>query len=238
MFETLQTLMLTYAFLSARRNPVLVDGRNSSEVLSYSLTQYANFPRTIVLMLLSFRDLARQYGWAEVAVELTRNIGEELGTETNGVTHYALLVQALAEECGLDVEDAQKSNATAKFISNIFSSLLSGDRFSALGSVYALEATARPELLVVVKIITNLRKSHGHPNPGKFSATAQNFFDLHVNIWEPGHSEGLRLAAEPLLTTSEASASFETGFRSVLTIMETWWQELADEASRIGQMSH
>lgn len=228
---------MTCAFVSTRKNPLLKVKGMSETTLAYGLVQYSWFPRAIVTMLLAIRDLARRYGWDAVASELTRNLGEELGTETNGIPHNVLFTRILEQECGLESE-AEKSTATLKFVTSMFTQLLSGDRLHALGAVYALETTARPELLVVVKIITNLRKWQGHKKPGNFNQATQKFFDMHVNTWEPGHSEGLRLAAEPILNSDEARASFENGFRAVLIIMETWWQELADEASRLGQMSH
>ncbi len=237
MFEAFHALMMTYAFVSSRRNPLLKMKGVNPATLSYGLVQYAWFPRVIVTMLMAIRDLARQYGWEAVAQELTRNLGEELGTETYGVPHNVLFTRILEEECGLD-SPMEKSASTSKFISGMFHQLLSGDRIHALGTVYALETTACPELLVVVKMITHLRKQKGHKNPGAFSPNTQNFFDMHINIWEPGHSEGLRLASEPLLTSDDARTSFEHGFKAVLDIMETWWEELADETSRLGQMSH
>ena len=228
MFEKLTQMMLTRLFVSARTNPVMMQGRG----LEYVLFQYSLFPKVIVKMLTMIRDRVRQEGWIEVDRELTRNIGEELGTESDGMQHYHMLVEALSNECGILVPGTNASKATSTFISEMFALLSHENVFVSLGAVYAIETTASPELRVVIKLITMIRRLQGVKNPGNFGEMAKKFFEMHVCTWEPGHEEGLRTAAAPILTSPEVCAHFEQGFTVVLDTMETWWKELALEASR------
>ena len=53
-------------------------GEMTEREAAYVVEQYTFFPRAIVGLLCAARDAAREQGWQELDVELTRNLGEEL----------------------------------------------------------------------------------------------------------------------------------------------------------------
>src|SRR3989338_4576011 len=152
--EELKSAMRTEYHSVNSKNPVARGLKSiSTQGLQNAISQYIFLPRNIVPFLYLARDKARADGWKEVADELTRNMGEELGTETNGVTHYDMLLKGLSEgidttlECSL--RELQPSLATKVFIEGM-EAIMNGSRAPhVLGGTYALESSAVPELGIV-----------------------------------------------------------------------------------------
>ncbi len=55
------------------------------------------------------------------------------------------------------------------------------------------------------------------------------FFDMHLAVWEPGHEIFLRKASYKYLSP-ESYGLFEEGFKTVMQIMDTWWNGLDKES--------
>ena len=60
-----------------------------------------------------------EMNWKNVEEEIIRNMGEELGSKSNGITHYDLLVNGVKEELGLDISNIQISESTKNFIESM-----------------------------------------------------------------------------------------------------------------------
>lgn len=187
--------------------------------------QYRLFPAAIVAFLAAARLRARRQGWERTDRELTRNIGEELGTETEGETHYALLMRGLREGAGAEIGPGIAHPATTTFLDAVYAVVSSSDPVEALGGAYALECSAVPELRIVRQLAESLmlgfRGEAGLPPALKY------FFDLHIGTWEPGHELGLRLAMAEPVADAVAGDRYTLGFERVISAMDVWWTELA-----------
>lgn len=225
-----RSMVSDYISVSKARNPVFLGREAASPAqLEYAMGQYTIFPKNIVTFLYSARDNARQSGWKDVDIELTRNLGEELGTETGGVPHYRMLVDGIKEDLGIDFSDLAPSETTASFV-NAMNSCMAVDMAFSAGAVYALEATAVPELEIVVELTDALfRKVRGAGMPG---GQLKEFFRMHLYGWEPGHESGLRNSCRKYITAASLGA-FEQGFRDVMVAMDVWWLGLYNEGNEI-----
>ncbi|PIN74548.1 hypothetical protein COV18_06635 [Candidatus Woesearchaeota archaeon CG10_big_fil_rev_8_21_14_0_10_37_12] len=221
-----------YLAVNREKNPFAKNlNELSAAQLTYALGQYTIFPKNIVSFLSSVRDSARVTGWTEVDNELTRNIGEELGTETAGTTHYNMLVTGLAE--GIDsllernFRELAASPATQAFVDGIRSNTLDSRLAYAVGTAYALESSAVPELVIVQDAVNQLfKKVTGKPmQEGKL----REFFRRHLDVWEPGHEDGLRNASANYITSGQSKQEFEEGFRNTMATMDAWWTCLYEE---------
>jgi len=230
----LSKLMITnHSAVSQDKNPVAQDLKNLTDAqLEQILFQYTIFPRNIVNFLCSVRDIAKSVGWESISTELTRNMGEELGTETDGVTHYEVLISGLSDELGVDLSESLRrlspSNATEKFISAIIKCITHKNAAYSVGVVYALECSAVPELYIVRDAINELilRKK------GRTMSTPllTNFFKGHLGEWEPGHEEGLRKTIGEYMVFESHTNDFSAGFEAVMDAMDIWWDGLYSEA--------
>ncbi len=223
-----ERMMTDFTCLSLRHNPVL-HACTSAAARRKALEQYSLFPKEIVRLLILARNAARTSGCTKLANELTRNIGEELGTETNGTTHYQLLGHALHNEIALDVGQVQPETATATFLSAVQKHLAQTPLSGVFGAVYAMEVSAVPELRVVLRLLKQLK---AQTLPGKLGKDATEFFRLHLAVWEPGHARGLRAVESEVLRTPADHEVFEQSFFAVIAAMETWWHNLAHLANQ------
>ena len=228
-YQNLHKRMMTnFTCLNLRRNPVL---RTCTSVTARRkvIEQYSLFPKDIVRLLTLAQNAARAHGCMHMADELTRNIGEELGTETDGVTHYQLLGQALKHEIALDVGLIRPEPATVTFLASIQKNLAQKLMPGVFGAVYAMELSAVPELRVVLRLLTQLK---AQTIPGKLGTNAQTFFHLHLAVWEPDHDHCLRAVESEVLRTPADHVGFEQSFFAVIAAMETWWHDLAQLANQ------
>ncbi len=165
----------------------------------------------------------------ELDFELTRNIGEELGSESNGKSHYDILADEVSASLGLELSNVTLSGATNNFISGIQQILSHEDPAYVLGATYALEKTAVPELGIVYAAV----KKIAHDEKVKLTDMLNTFFEVHMNTWEPEHEKELRYACSLYITKKYERIQFEKGFKDVMKTMDSWWQGLYEEASRI-----
>ena len=232
LFDTLgQSMMDSHIAVNRQRNPFAVAlAKLSKEALLSVICQYSLFPANIVSFLALARNVARKSGWLAVAEELKRNMGEELGTETGGMTHYEMLTTGLGEESALvtkeEVEATIASPATAQFIEAMRKIVGSEETAYSIGGTYALESSAVPELVIVKMLVDRLFVlSKGEPiGKGRLGT----FFAMHLGTWEPGHEEGLRHTVAEYITEAE-SDDFARGFEDVMAAMDAWWTALDAE---------
>jgi hypothetical protein len=222
------------------------------------IEQYTVLPKSIVELLMEARDRVRAalreagseggrtFSPDEVnalhatEAELVRNIGQELGSETQGLPHYHMLVEGLT---AYSITSARtgipEPNSTGAFMATMFD-LLSGphDLLFSLGGIYALENTAVPELRIVRTLVLSVFSPDLHDAASAEAARGlQGFFQRHLEDWEPSHRDTLYACVAPLVRQSAARAQFEQGFRTVLGAMDRWWQNLAAMIER-SPLSH
>lgn len=230
-----------------RRNPVLVRAGQGGQAASVAsvLGQYSLLPATIVEYLkIGQARLAR---WDDVGEELGRNVGEELGSRTEGRTHYDILVTAAGRELGLSLTGVKPTAATAQFLDDIRRGLHEQPPPHAAGMLFALEASAIPELTVVAGVVneyaalTGSAESpiilseaawaagglEGREAAGRYTLNA--FFAAHLFDFEVGHRNRLAGALGKHLVSPRERVEFAEGFGSVLCLMDCWWAALADE---------
>lgn len=230
-FDKLRNEMMdSYISVNKSKNPfaVNIDKLSADQIISL-VAQYSIFPKNIVNFLFAAREQARKQNWKGVEAELTRNAGEELGTETNGITHYEMLITGLANELGYisaeDLRNTSPSSATKVFVDSMNKTLAEEKSGYSIGAVYALESSAVPELVIVKDLVNKLfGMKLGHEMK---EGVLAEFFRLHLDIWEPGHEEGLRHACESM--NDEFKNNFIEGFHDVMKVMDTWWLGLETE---------
>lgn len=233
-------------------NPVLAAahaGTLSTNRLGEVIIQYCFFPARIVHMLTGAAGcFAPDSGVCE---ELERNIQEELGSKTGGVSHVKLLLGLLSSELGLSIAHTRPNTATRTFLRAIDAGM-EKSRWYALGQAFALEASAVPELARILGPALNAYACATHRNaPISVTSMAEEgemvhfapissrdeavnmgldqWIAMHVRQFEVGHRDLLREQAIPLLLAEGPSAQtdFEEGFTHVLDQMDAWWQALA-----------
>jgi hypothetical protein len=246
--ESLTRSLQHVGWLDAVENPVLAELRSSAataEAAMGAIKQYSFLPGAIVEYLTI--GVQRLSAWSAVATELSRNRAEELGSRTDGISHYEILETRLRLELGLDVADSRPSAATIRFIQSIRRELWRQRPPLVAGMIFALETTAIPELIVVASILNEAGRlmgkgrvveigplppdaaSHTANYPAGSALTLSDFITLHVLDFEEGHKRGLEEAYEQYFDTEESLAEFEAGFQKVLLEMADWWNGLASE---------
>ena len=206
----------------AERNPV-VRILNAADIAQITgiLQQYSILPGALVMFLEVVRDRAAIARWETAVRELNENLAEELGSKTQGVSHADILAEGLEQCLGIPVKAAVPSTATAALLERL-DAIAQQPVAYLFGAAYAIEATAVPELQIVVRMLDLLLE-------GAMPERLRYFFDMHLNEWEPEHEAGLKRAIAANLTPEQFPA-FEIGFRAMLTAMDAWWSGLAAEA--------
>ena len=231
-WKELQAEMSRWPFLKA--NPVLYSLKAKSMNTEQGvgvLKQYFYLVATIVQFLaIAMARIPVQ----AVKTELKRNLQEELGSRTNSVSHQELLETLLYKELGVSAR-TKWNHATQEFICKLLTAFNTRAPHFVAGMVYALEATACPELLVVGQIINavaqrevvDMAKLQDEPTTEDHakSATLQDFLAMHTLDFEVGHESGLRQALDEYAQTDWAE--FLEGFFFVLVRMKNWWDKLA-----------
>ena len=229
-WNTLQESLLNQDFLT--HNPVLTSiaaGNLSPEQGKEVLRQYYY----LVVMIVQFLTIAMVRIPEEKAKkELMRNLREELGSRTGGSSHQEILETLLRKELGIEARSIW-SEATKNFISNLLLSFNTLPVVQVAGMIYALEATACPELLVVGEIINlaaerevvDMEKLSGEHAPIDEVKTLEDFLAIHTLDFEVGHESGLRTTLDAFV--SENWEEFELGFYYVISQMQIWWKKLA-----------
>lgn len=247
-FEKLEiSLEQQHRSMSEESNPVLVRLKSNhlaSSAAMVVLGQYSLLPATIVEFLQIGAN--RLHYWPEIKTELERNIGEELGSRTAGLSHYSILKDALVREVGVDVSDIRSLSCTNYFLTVIRRGLSERSPAFITGMLYALEDSAIPELGIVASVINMYADLIGQPNePINLSAlrekkrsadtprnasgpyTLDVFFAAHMLDFEVGHQKRLASALKEYINSPTDIQNFEDGFEFVLAEMDLWWDALA-----------
>jgi hypothetical protein len=211
-------------------NPTLRVARTQKGMV-YILQQYAPLAREIVSILTILRHRASYMDkWSEVTREMERNIAEELGSDSNGVSHYDILKDSLRRDLSVDIGSEVNDNlSTIRFLDWLKNVVKNCNSHFSLGVVYALELTATPELKVVLELATRLSEKPGC----KISTDFSDFFERHIELWEPGHAAGLRLAVKKVIQNESEWSQFSEGFELTLERMSKWWQGMANECPTV-----
>jgi hypothetical protein len=233
-----RSMMQDYSAFTPRRNPVLnnINLLQMSEGLAI-LHQYSEFPREIVSMLSRALGTFTAHGYYEVANALFRNIGEELGSATHGVPHYKMLIDGLfdlkAQFYQAPVETIDKwspfssSPSTRRFLDEMKGLTSSQKPAFLFGVVYALESSARPELIVVRELINRLLRDN------RIALNSHNilptFLKLHIETFEPGHEQDLRQIVSRVVASEEDRDECTLGFHQVMKAMEELWEGWTEE---------
>lgn len=217
-----QLLIQDYMAFSSTENPVVkILTQTNFAQIAYVMQQYSIFTKELV----SFTELAKQKAltvrWNDVVQELQENIAEEMGSTTQEISHYILLAEGLEEGLGVPVKNTMPSVATSKLLRTM-QSVFEQQPTYVMGATYAIEATSIPELTLIVQLIEWLLE-------GAMPNNLQYFFSKHLNEWELEHEAGLRTSLAAYIQPEKFGA-FAAGFRAMIDAMETWWQELAQEA--------
>lgn len=234
-----------YVCVSPERNPIALElPKLNIRQTEHVVLQYAFFPCRIVPLLLLGRDVARKAGWTEVANELTRNLGEELGTETNGEPHSELLMRGLESALGLSPRTTDLQPATRTFLQTMNAimppTVLDHEPglptvATIVGAAYALEASAIPELEIVWSLILHFIDLRPSLRGEESLSLLEWFFDEHKNHWEYEHHQCLNKAVRGWIEDEPAAAHFRLGFHQVMRAMDRWWRELHIEISKLGE---
>ncbi len=220
-----------FSFPNEDKNIVFVNrDKLTKEQLTYVLRQYTQFPRNIVSILVSAAYNFGYHGWTSLVDELRQNVFEELGGGDGDIakafgTHYSILRKELQSVFEIDIDTTQASPATKKFLANV-KSIVESEPAIAVGGVFALEASAIPELQIVMKFTDHLANVTGKTVTKTLSA----FFSFHVDQIEVGHRDRLLELIAPKLSDATSLAKFYEGFDQVLQAMDIWWDELYLEA--------
>lgn len=226
-----QAMTEDYVAVHMQKNPVAAHLADSSpEMLIYQLGQYTLFPRHIVGFLARAYTKAYDAGWPMVAQELARNIGQEVGSDTDGLSHYELLAKGIEERTKLDVLKVQPSPATNTFVQGMIQAFDHPDSTYVLGATYATECSAVPELRIVVRGVRKLFKDV--TGSQELGDKLRTFFHNHLGFWEPSH-EGLLRETMGEYLQSQQYPLFEQGFHDVMKTMDTWWHGLYRESQPI-----
>lgn len=195
--------------------------RGEIEELIFVVQQYSIFPKVLVDYTKTAHKKAITAGWEAVVKELRDNIEEEMGSQTQGISHYDFLADGLEAGLKVPVKATQPSRATQTLLSTMDQIFDQGIVY-IMGATYAVEATSIPELTIVRQLIELLLE-------GALPKSLQYFFDMHLNEWEPEHEEDLRRSLESYIHEQDYD-EFANGFRAVLTAMDVWWLQLTAEA--------
>ncbi|MBW4491119.1 MAG: DUF3865 domain-containing protein [Trichocoleus desertorum ATA4-8-CV12] len=217
-----QLMLEVYIAVDPQRNPIVRSLNQASfSQLVYVIRQYSIFPKELVSFVKSSEDKAIEAGWLEVASKVQENIAEELGSLTQGISHYDLLAEGLEEGLNLPIKDTIPSIATLHLLESM-QALSDREAAYTFGAVYAIEATSISELMIVMQIIEQVIA-------GSMPYNLRYFFDMHLNEWEPEHEENLQKTLAHCIKDTSFH-QFEAGFCAVMEAMDLWWTELALEA--------
>lgn len=224
-----RAMMDDHVAVHMQKNPVAVHLHDASpDMLVHQLGQYTLFPRHIVRFLSQAYTTAYDAHWPHVAQELARNIGQEVGSDTAGLSHYELLAGGIEDKTGLNILQLDPSDATRTFVEQMMANFdQSHDPAFVLGAAYATECSAVPELRIVVRGVRTL--FHHLNGSEELGDKLRTFFQKHLGVWEPSHEGGLRETVAEYLQPPQYP-TFEQGFRDVMKTMDTWWDGLYGES--------
>lgn len=202
------------------------------------LGQYSIFPKNIISFLTAAAYSLSYYGWNHVVKELLQNINEEMGQGEGKISkyhepHYTILRKIFKAGFDTDINNIKPHAGTQAFVSDMKSLLEDNNPNTVCGSVYALEASAVPELSLVKELVLSALDDCNQKLPDLLL----DFFDWHINDIEIGHRDRLLGMASREITGERGWQEFEEGFRGTMSIMDIWWASLA-EAHNVQDTNH
>jgi hypothetical protein len=173
------------------------------------------------------------HGWTTLVKELRDNVFEELGGGCGDIAHefgphYSILRKELHNVFDIDIHVVTASGATERFLSTI-KSIVQAEPIIATGGVFALEASAVPELGIVMKLVSHLAQLKGTA----LTTNLSNFFKFHVNDIEVGHRDRLMQLIENQIADVDNFNKFVQGYDQLLGAMDQWWADLFLETNNL-----
>lgn len=246
-FRQLHTEMTERPFL--KKNPVFQrvnDGTMIPKAFAESIRQYVCFPEEIVKML---KGAAQHFSEDHpIHQELKRNWGQENGSATGGIPHVDILKHGLMRDLSIHAYHVHASQATQRFLSTVHEGMNESSWF-AVGQAYALEASAVPELAIIVgpalnayaaltqklqpihKVALAEKGTYALPkittSEQAYAMSMSDWFALHIVDFEVSHRDFLRGHALAFLIGDDEQSEFARGFRQVLDAMDAWWDGLS-----------
>lgn len=199
--------------------------------LEHLLLQYSLFPKNIISILISAAYNLSYFGYEKLSEELIQNINEELGRYTDETLlvipkpHFTILRKGFFEGLGIEINNTNPSESTFEFLDKLKSSVDVTNIHKALGSVFAIESSAIPELEIIIELVKRLFDLSGKEMPQYLI----NFFNYHIDEIEIGHRDRFYHLCSKHLKSNETKKDFELGFSNVMKIMDKWWLELYEE---------
>lgn len=217
LFEALTANMMARQFLA--NNPALTACQKASDA-TIAVAEWAGLVAYIVQYLSTAKHLLRYH--LPIAMELARNIAEERGSRTGGVSHQDILTQSLKAERGISLHEHPWSDWTIGFLHSIDVLISRRGRAFVAGIIFALEASATPELLLVKRFLEFL------PKIGS-GDVLEKFVDSHVDDFEPSHRDNFAQVTAPYLADGTLDwTEFARGFLVTCDLMDTWWTGIAE----------
>lgn len=217
-------------FVSVNKNKNPITKKIDS--LSYKqkkdvIFQYSLFPKNIISLLVTASYSLSFYGWKNVVEELIQNINEEMGIGEGKISkyslpHYTILRKMLRVSFDKDVINIVPNKYTTNFIQKMKNVLEQNEPEIVCGAVYALEASAVPELTIVKELVISSLKDIGKEPP----KLLLDFFDWHINDIEIEHRDRLIEMVSMEINNEVSWAMFERGFEATMSIMDAWWEGL------------
>ncbi|HRI06336.1 MAG TPA: DUF3865 domain-containing protein [Nannocystaceae bacterium] len=206
---------------------------NAARGLNAVLGQYAQFRKAVCGLLLAGRERVRTAAlapagasWRPVEDELTRNIGEELGTETNGVSYYQALRDGLCRVAVDDPNGVDPNSSTRTFLARLRDLCGASDPSCAIGAIFAVEAAAPAEMKVIDLFVQYQLVQAGVLKNAR--APELHDFLAHLGQIVATHRDRLFTAMENILGAEQERDSFAHGFRETVSAFEEWWQAQAE----------
>ncbi|MGI8467013.1 MAG: DUF3865 domain-containing protein [Pyrinomonadaceae bacterium] len=197
--------------------------------LEVFLGQYCHFPRNIISILVSACYTMGYHQWNEVVNELRDNIYEELGKGYGTISdslppHYSMLRSAIKDGLSLEINTIEMRQTTKSFLNSLNKYMDKSPSYAA-GAVYALEATAIPELSIVYHLTKHLFRIKNLDMPKLLI----DFFEFHIDEIEVQHRDRFLDTMSGYIKDEESIREFNTGFRFTINTMDKWWSELYAE---------
>jgi len=158
--------------------------------------------------------------WPNLYREIERNIEEEKGINTGGVSHLAMMRQGYKEDLGIDTSDIKPLKCTKLFLDDMNNTFLDSRLPFVAGAVLAFESAAVEEF----KIVDNLIRQYLFLKGKRMGGLTESYINGHKDF-EVEHSSGLRKAIMSHMNGDDAYL-IEWGFNAVCRDMTTWWQSL------------
>ncbi|QGP49958.1 hypothetical protein PsalN5692_01415 [Piscirickettsia salmonis] len=127
-------------------------------------------------------------------------------------THY--------ETLGINFHNITASRATSVLFNKMDTAFFKEVSY-IVGTLYATEAKAIEELLMLRKIILSLSK-------GNLPSTMHAFLDEPINKWKITHLEGLNSSIYKYLSPEDYRL-FRLGFTDMILGLNAWWMSITTE---------